>query len=389
MSGIYLDSHANARLAPEALDAMVRAYQRPGNPHAANAAGLYASSIVELARGQIASLIGAAASEVVFTSGATEANNLAIIGLARAAANAGDARRTIATSALEHPSVTEAAKALVREGFTHITLPVEGSGRLSIDALVSVVDAGDLLLVSVTAADGEIGAIQPLADIANLANSAGAIMHSDASQAAGRIKLDVEELGVDALSLSSHKLHGPAGVGALYISAAVGRPEPLLHGGGQERGLRPGTIPAALAAGFGAASALAESRKREDHAHCATLADAFERDLRERSVSYELNGARELRLPGSLNIRLQGVDGDSVVDALGENLTVSTGSACSSGKIESSHILRAIGLTEEEARSSIRLCFDRYNTIAEAAKAAESIAAIVTRFGIAAGEFVQ
>jgi cysteine desulfurase len=386
MSAIYLDTHANARLAPEAFEAMVRAYRHPGNPHAANAAGLHASSIVELARTQIASLIGGAPTEIVFTSGATEANNLAIIGFARAAAKAGDVRRTIATTVLEHPSVTEAAKALVREGFTHIVLPVEDSGRLSLDALSKVVEAGDLLLVSVTAADGEIGAIQPLADIANLARSAAAIMHSDASQAAGRIELDVEQLGIDALSISSHKLHGPVGVGALYISAAAGKPEPLLHGGGQERGLRPGTVPAALAAGFAAAAALAQSMRRDDQAHCTTLADAFERVLRERAVSYELNGRRKLRLPGSLNIRLKGVDGDSVVDALGEKLAVSTGSACSSGKMESSHILRAIGLTDDEARSSIRLCFDRYNTIEEAAKAAESSAAHVEPFWKAAGD---
>jgi cysteine desulfurase len=389
MSGIYLDAHANARLAPEALAAMMRAYRHPGNPHAANAAGLHASSIVELARNQIASLVCAAPSEIVFTSGATEANNLAIIGFAHAAATAGDTRRTIATSALEHPSVIEPANALMREGFRHISLPVDGSGRLSMDALGKAISAGDLLLVSVTAADGEVGAIQPLADIASLARSAGAIMHSDASQAAGRITLDVEQLGIDALSISSHKLHGPAGVGALYISAAAGKPEPLLHGGGQERALRPGTIPVALAAGFGAAAALAQSRMRNDQAHCATLAATFERALRELSVSYELNAGRESRLPGSLNIRLKGVDGDSVVDALGENLAVSTGSSCSSGKIESSHILRAIGLTEEEARSSIRLCFDRYNTIEEAAKAADSVATVVKRFGIAAGEFVQ
>ncbi|HXH51954.1 MAG TPA: cysteine desulfurase family protein [Sphingomicrobium sp.] len=389
MTSIYLDAHANARLAPEAMEAMSRAYAQPGNPHAANAAGLRASSIVEQARAQVASLISAAPSEIIFTSGATEANNLAIIGLSRAAASAGDRRRTIATSAVEHASVTEAAKALVREGFRHVILPVDSSGKVSVRALTNLADGGDLLLVSVTAADGEIGRIQPIADIGKAAHFAGAIVHSDASQSAGRVGVDVDHMDVDALSISSHKMHGPAGIGALYINPAIVRPEPLLHGGGQERGIRPGTIPVALACGFGAAAAVAQSRKVADRVHCTALVEQFEAMLRARSVSFRVNGEREQRLPGSLNIRFGGVDGDSVIDALGENLAVSTGSACSSGKLEGSHVLRAIGLSEEEARSSVRLCFDRYNTPEEAAMAAESIAAVVKRFGIAAGEFVQ
>jgi cysteine desulfurase len=255
--------------------------------------------------------------------------------------------------------------------------------------LANVAEGGDLLLVSITAADGEIGYIQPFNDIVAITHAKGAIMHSDASQAAGRIELDVEQAGVDALSISSHKLHGPAGIGALYISAAAGRPQALIHGGGQEQGLRPGTIPAALAAGFGAAAELAKSRKLADQAHAADLVAAFEHTLRDLSVSYELNGVREPRLPGSLNLRLHGADGDSLVDGLGEMLAISTGSACSSGKVDSSLVLRAIGLSDEEARSSVRLCFDRYNTIEEAAMAANSIAGVLKRFGIAAGEFVQ
>jgi cysteine desulfurase len=389
MNGIYLDAHANARLAPEALDAMVAAYGRPGNPHAANAAGLRASAVVEQARAQIGSLISASANDLVFTSGATEANNLAIMGLARAAASAGNPKRRIATSALEHPSVSEAAKALVAEGFSHIVIPVDARGQISLDALIEVANAGDLLLTSMTWADGEVGAIQPLSDITNIAHAAGAIVHSDASQAAGRIDVDVDRINVDALSVSSHKIHGPAGIGALYLSPGLGKPKPLMHGGGQERSIRPGTIPTALAAGFGAAASMAKLRRTEDQAHCVTLVQRFEDSLLKSSVRYEINGGREHRLPGSVNIRIDGIDGDAVVDALGDALAVSTGSACSSGKIDGSQALRAIGLTEVQARSSLRCCFDRYNTVEEADAAAEAIAAVVKRFGIAAGEFVQ
>jgi len=389
MSGIYLDAHANARLAPEALDAMVAAYSRPGNPHAANAAGLRANSIIEEARAQIGSLICASATDLVFTSGATEANNLAIMGLARAAASAGNPKRTIATSALEHPSVSEPAKALSREGFKHIIIPVDDSGQVCLEVLEEVANRGDLLLASITWADGEIGAIQPLMDIANIVHAAGAIVHSDASQAAGRVDVDVDRTNVDAMSVSSHKIHGPAGIGALYLGPGIGKPKALMHGGGQERGVRPGTIPTALAAGFGVAATIAKRRRAEDQAHCIALAQAFEAALLESSVTYKVNGGRGRRLPGSLNIRIGGVDGDSIVDALRDSVAVSTGSACASGKIEGSQTLRAIGLTETEARSSLRFCFDRYNTMEEASSAAQAIAAIVKRFGIAAGEFVQ
>lgn len=387
MSAIHLDGHATTRVAPEAIEAMLRQLAETGNPHAAHAAGQRAAANVEDGRAAIAALIGAQPSELFFTSGATEANNLALLGIARSAARAGLAARTVVTSRIEHPSVLGPAAMLEREGFRHVSLAVGPDGVVDLSALAATADA---LIVSVGLVNGELGTVQPIEQVAEIARTLGALVHCDGAQAVGRIPVDVFALDVDALSISSHKMYGPAGIGALFLSSAAAiRPEPLFAGGGQESGLRPGTVPAFLVAGFAAAARLAKAQMADDAARAEQLRDAFLAALGEHGADWVINGAGGPRVPGSLNMRFDGVEGDSIVDQVAGTISIATGSACSSGKVEPSHALTAIGLSPDQARSSIRLYFDRYLNEGDVSAAAATIARAVRRFSVVAGEVVQ
>lgn len=386
---ISLDHHATTPTATEVIEAMHPFWRdAPWNAHSSHAGGASAEMAVSRARGAIANLIGATSAELIFTSGATEANNLAMLGLAAAARRAVPERTRILTSAIEHKCVLEAARHLGKNGFSHEIVPVDADGILDLDRLEAMLGP-DVLLVAVMAANNEIGTIQPVSDVARLAHAAGALCHVDAAQAVGRISFDVLDTDCDTASLSAHKMYGPNGVGALYISAAAPlRPEPLLHGGGQEQGLRPGTLPVPLIVGFGRAAELAlDNRARAPQ--LVALAQAFLDELARLGITAELNGHREQRLPGSLNFRVRGSDAEAVIGRLGDRLHLSTGSACQSGELHGSYVLRALSLRDCDVSASFRACFGREHRPEDARRAAELLADALQTCDTGAGRVVQ
>lgn len=373
---VYLDNHASTAPDPAVLEIMQRvARDHYGNPAASHAFGWAAAKVVEDARASVAALIHAEPREIVFTSGATEADNLAILGLGAAWARPGH----IVASPLEHAAVDGPLAALAEGGWTVTRLPVGAAG---------VVDPGDLVpalrsdtrLVCCTAAQNEIGTLQPLAALGRICQERGVPLLADGAQAVGRVPVDVTRDGLALFSLSAHKLHGPKGVGALYVRRRGPRVAlaPLAHGGGQERGLRPGTPDVAGIAGFGEACRLAALRLEADAARLRGLAERFLTRLRAGLGGVVLNGDAERRLPGSLNLAFAGVPPGSLLAALPQ-LAVSTGSACASAGGGSSAVLAAIGLPKELAAASLRLCFSRTSTDEEADFAADAIIAAVLR----------
>lgn len=385
---VYLDGHATTPLAPEALTAMTPWWhQQVGNPNSPHRHGQFADAAVEAARERVANLVGASASEIYFTSGATEANNIAIIGTAMAARARGDLRTSLIVSQIEHKSVLNAAHALERDGFSVTPAPVEAGGRVDLRHLAAIV-SDNTLLISVMAANNEIGALQPLAEVTDIARQSGALLHVDAAQMAGKLPIAAGDF--DLVSLSSHKMYGPMGIGALYVSSASPfRPLPILHGGDQEGGLRPGTIATPLVVGFGAAADLAAARLRADAEHSAALADQFEQALRDRQVHFVRHGEAAHRLPGSVSVAFDGVDATELIAAVSGEISISEGSACQSGQMTPSHVLRAIGLSDSISRSTVRLYFGRYNIPAHAVIAAEAIAGAVAKFRLRTGDRVQ
>lgn len=371
---IYLDGHATTPLAPEAERAMAPWWRAAvGNPHSPHGAGQRAAQAVDVAREQVARLIGAAASEVVFTSGATEANALAIIGTARAAVARGDRRRRILVSAVEHKSVLACAASLLGEGFDVVAVPVTAAGVVTPEAVATRL-SGDVLLVSVMAANNEVGVLQPIEQIAYEARRAGALVHVDASQQVGKVAIDLSV--ADLASVSSHKMYGPGGVGALFISASAPlRPVPLFGGGGQEQGLRPGTLPTPLIVGFGAAAELAAQHLLLLDNRERGLVDRLVRRLLDAPLNFIINGLEADRLPGSLSLRFADCDAASLIARLSREVSLAEGSACTSGQITPSHVLTAMGLSAAEASSTVRIFCGRYNTEAEIDAAAEAIAA--------------
>lgn len=385
---VYLDGHATTPVAPEALAAMTPWWhQQVGNPNSPHRHGQFADAAVEAARERVAKLIGASSSEIHFTSGATEANNLAIVGSALAARARGDLRTALVVSQIEHKSVLNAAYALEKDGFSVTIAPVNASGRMNLQSLAAMV-SDNTLLISVMAANNEIGTLQPLAEIVDIARQSGALLHVDAAQMVGKLPFNAGAF--DLVSLSSHKMYGPMGIGALYVSSASPfRPLPILHGGDQEGGLRPGTIATPLVVGFGAAAELAAARLQADAGHSATLADEFERALRDRQVRFIRHGEAMQRLPGSVSIAFDGVDATELIAAVSADVSISEGSACQSGKITPSHVLRAIGLSDSLSRSTVRLYFGRYNTETHAVIAANAIAGAVAKLRLRTGGRVQ
>lgn len=370
---IYLDGHATTPLAPEAEAAMAPWWHhRAGNAHSPHRRGIEASAAIEQARANVASLVGAAPQEIVFTSGATEANNIAIIGVAEAAQRAGDTRRQIIVSAIEHKSVLSAARSLEERGFDVQVCPAGKDGRLDTGAFERMLSE-QTLLVSVMAANNEIGTVQPIETVLPMIRAVGAMIHVDAAQLAGKLPTYVADY--DYSSISSHKMYGPMGVGALFISSAAQyRPRPLFHGGVQELGLRPGTLPTPLIAGFGAAAKLAANRLQEDGIHGRALANCLITGLAARQVRFRRNVPSEYQLPGSLSLGLFGVDAPSLIDVLADKVCLSEGSACTSGQIQSSHVLAALGFSDAESRETIRIYCGRYNDISQIDYAVTAIA---------------
>jgi cysteine desulfurase len=375
MQLIQLDHHASTPCAAEAVAAMEPFLSEiPFNAHSAHGGGAIAARAVARARTSVADLIGASPDEIVFTSGATEANNIALLGLARAELENGGRRRRILFSAIEHKCVIEAAAYLGRSGFVAEALPVGRDGILAPATLADRID-DDVLLVSVMAANNEIGTVQPIAELSAIAHRRGALLHSDLAQMAGKLPFEVLDAGCDLASLSAHKLYGPKGVGALFVAASASmRPRPIMFGGGQEEGLRPGTLPVAAIVGFGAAADLCARRLQADSGRLRMLAAEFLARLAALGIRFAQNGDPVRRLPGSLNLRFAGADAVAILDRIGDHLLLSAGSACSAGARRSSHVLRAIGLSPEEAAASLRIGFGRGNDIAQAMVAADLIA---------------
>ena len=360
---IYLDNQATTACDPRVVAAMLPFFtEHFGNPHSAeHEMGRFAEAAVETARGHIAALIGADPREIVFTSGATESNNIAIKGLARHAARAGSERRRIVTVATEHKCVLESVADLAEEGFEPVFLPVRLDGTLDPDKVRAAL-AEPTLLLSVMAVNNETGVIQDLAALATQAHAAGALFHTDAAQAAGKIPLDVAAMGIDLLSISGHKLYGPKGVGALYVRRRPRvRLAPLFSGGGQERGLRAGTLPAPLIVGLGEACRIATAEMAADHARIAVLRDHLLATLRGALPGLVLNADPERRIPGNLNLTFPAATAQAMMAAMPE-LCVSTGSACSSAEIEPSYVLRAIGLSEAQAARTLRIGIGRFTS---------------------------
>ena len=371
---VYLDYQATTPMDPRAFAVMAPYFtEKFANPHSVeHAAGRAVAEDVEAARREVAALIGADPREIVFTSGATEANNLAIKGAARFAREHRGKDHVI-TLQSEHKCVLESMKRLEREGFRLTVLPVGRDGLADLDQLTDALDE-KTALVSVMSVNNEIGVIQPTAAIAALCHEAGALFHSDAAQAAGKIALSVEEEGVDLMSLSGHKLYGPKGIGVLYVRRRPrARLEPMMDGGGQERGLRSGTLPAPLVIGLGEACRLAREERESEAERLLDLRARLFDGLTARIEGVSLNGSPDARIPGNLNLRIDGVDAQALIAEVPE-LSFSTGSACSSAEVEPSYVLRALGLGEGEARECFRLALGRFSSEAEVDFAVEALA---------------
>ncbi|MCY4002699.1 MAG: cysteine desulfurase family protein [Rhodospirillales bacterium] len=357
-SPVYLDHLASTPLDPRVKAAMARHENLYGNPHTtSHLAGIEAARAVEAARRQVARAIGGDARRVVFTSGATEANNLALFGVARAAST----RRRIITVRTEHSSVLEPVQALGQEGFEVEQLPVQADGLVDLDAVERAVDERTLL-VSVMHVNNETGTIQPVPAIAAICRRVGAFLHSDCAQSLGRLSLDIRQHGADLLTLSAHKCYGPKGIGALYVGSRVRKHiKPITLGGGQEGGLRPGTLPVPLCIGFGEACRAAVVDVHGDAARMAGQAGELLDAIFKAFPDAQLNGSHRDRVPGAFNVCFPWGSGDELLNVF-EGIQVSSGSACASTISEPSPVLMAHGLSPVEAGRSLRFCVGRFTT---------------------------
>lgn len=381
---VYLDNQATTPCDPRVVQAMLPWFTEDfGNAHSAeHAMGRTAEAAVEQARAEVAALIGAEAREVVFTSGATESNNLAIKGAARFAASMGDGRRRVITVTTEHKCVLESVRDLAAEGFEPVVLPVRPDGLLDPAVLAEALQV-PTLLVSVMAVNNETGVIQDSPAIAAQVRAAGALMHVDAAQAAGKIPVDVRAWDVDLLSVTAHKLYGPKGVGALYVRRRPRvRISPLLSGGGQERGLRSGTLPVPLLVGFGLACRLAGQEMAAEAARIGALRARLEAALRDGVPGLVVNAAAP-RIAGNLHLTFPAAPAAALMAACPE-LCVSTGSACSSAEITPSHVLGAMGFSVDRAARSLRIGIGRFTSAADVDFAAGQLAAAHTTVSVEA-----
>jgi len=378
---IYLDNQATTTCDPRVLAAMLPFFsEKFGNPHSIeHGHGRMAETAVETARGEVAALIGAEGREIIFTSGATESNNIAIKGAARYARRHGVDRRRVISVVTEHPCVRESVADLAEDGFEPIFLPVQSDGRLDPERLRAALTV-PTLVVSVMTANNEIGVIQDIATLSEISRVAGALFHTDAAQGVGKIDVNVKGQGIDLLSLSGHKIYGPKGVGALYVRRRPrARLDPLFSGGGQERGLRSGTLPTPLIVGLGTACRIAAAEMESEGRRVLALREGMMTRLRAAIPGLILNGSVEHRLPGNLNLTFPDQLAQTIMAACPE-LCVSTGSACSSADIEPSYVLRALGLNAEAASRSLRIGIGRFTSPTDI-EGAVSALVTATRFG--------
>jgi cysteine desulfurase len=375
---IFMDNNSTTRVDPRVVEAMLPYFTE----HFGNAAsrhhafGWKAAEAVEQAREQVAAIIGAAAREIVFTSGATESNNLALKGAASMARGKGD---HIITAATEHKAVIDPCKHLEREGFRVTFLPVDEFGRVSVDQVADVMTERTIM-VSIMAANNEIGTLQPFRDIGRRCKERGVLFHCDAVQAVGKIAVDVEDAGIDLLSMSAHKLYGPKGTGALYVRRRNPhvRLDPILDGGGHERGMRSGTLAVPSIVGFGLACELCRQEMPTEAERLRDLRERLRQGIMDRLNDTFVNGHPTERLPGNINLSFAYVDGDALLMAM-KNIAVSSGSACTSATIEPSYVLKALGVPDDLAHSSIRFGLGRFNTAGEVDYAVAEVTEAVTR----------
>jgi cysteine desulfurase len=375
---VYMDNHATTAMDSRVLQEMMPYLtEKFGNAASRNHAfGWVAEEGVEKARAQIAKLIGATAKEIVFTSGATESDNLAIKGVAEVYRQKGD---HIITAVTEHKAVLDTCKRLETSGYRVTYLPVRKDGLIDLEELKRAVD-DKTILVTIMAANNEIGVLQPLDDIGKLCHERGIIFHTDAAQAVGKIPLDVNRQNLDLLSISGHKLHGPKGVGALYVrrrNPAV-KLAPILDGGGHERGMRSGTLNVPGIVGLGKACEIASQEMREESCKLAGLRNRLRERIMTRLDEVYINGSMEHRLPGNLNLTFTHVEGESLLMGIND-IAVSSGSACTSATLEPSYVLKALGADDDLAHSSIRFGLGRFNTEVEVDYVADRVVETVSR----------
>lgn len=360
MKAIYLDYAATSPVRSEALEAMLPFFQAEyANPGSLHDFGQRNREAIELARKQIARAIGASSPrEVIFTGSGSEANNLAILGTARKHRHRGN---HIVTSSIEHPSVLQVCKHLEREGFQVTYLPVNSYGQVSVSDLKKAL-TDQTILVSIMAANNEVGTLQPIAEIGRLIAETPILFHTDAMQFFGKLPLSVQDFGADLMSISGHKIYGPKGIGALYVKKGT-RIDPVLFGGGQERGLRPGTLNTPAIIGFGTAAYLAAKEVTFERKRLSRLRDHCWQRIKEEIGQVDLNGHPSSRLPNNLNLSFHGVEGQAVLLELNrKQIYVSSGSACSAGKHAPSHVLVAMGKSEDAAYQSVRISFGKETT---------------------------
>ncbi|HEY1188335.1 MAG TPA: IscS subfamily cysteine desulfurase [Gemmata sp.] len=375
---VYMDNNATTRTDPRVVDAMLPYFtEKYGNAASRNHPfGWAAEEAVETARGQIAGIIGAGAKEIIFTSGATESNNLALKGVAAMYKKKGN---HIVTQATEHKAVLDTCKRLERDGFQVTYLPVDKFGQVSAEQIRAAL-TDKTVLVSIMAANNEIGSLQPIRDIGRLCKEKGVLFHTDAVQAVGKVPLDVEDMGIDLLSLTAHKIYGPKGIGALYVRKKDPRVrlEPQIDGGGHERGMRSGTLPVPLIVGLGAACEIAKNEMGEEVARTFALRERLRKGIMDKLPESYLNGHPTERLPGNANISFAYVEGEGLMMGI-KDVAVSSGSACTSASLEPSYVLRALGVGDELAHSSIRFGLGRFNTEADVDFVVELVTREVTR----------
>jgi len=389
MNRVYLDYNATTPVEPQVLDAMLPYFSGDfANSSSIHTPGQRARAAVETAREQVAALIGATPQEIVFTSGGTESDNHAIFGvlnslvaqpiLAVRSQSAQSAAPHIITTTIEHEAVLNACQAAEKQGATVTYLPVDQEGRVDPEAVLRAIRP-ETHLVTIMHANNELGTVQPLEEIGRIAKEHKIYFHTDAVQSAGKIPIDVNALSVDLLSLSGHKLYAPKGVGALYVRSGT-RLQQLLYGGHHQRGFRPGTENVAGIVGLGKAAEIARNSLANDAKHVSVLRDKLERGLLERIPQVRVNGSLAPRTPNTTNIMFAGIEGEALVIALDlKGLACSVGAACSSGAVEPSHVLTAIGLSQEEAKSSLRFSLGRHTTESEIDFALEVIPAAVAQ----------
>ncbi len=374
---IYLDYQSTTPCDPRVVEKMLPYFtEKFGNPHSrSHAYGWQAEEACEIARGEVARLIGASEKEIVFTSGATEANNLALKGVARFY---GDQKRHIISCVTEHKCVLDTCRHLEREGFEITYLPVQQNGLIDLTEFKRALRP-DTLIVSIMAVNNEIGVIQPIAEIGKLCRDNGTFFHTDAAQAFGKIPLDVEAMNIDMMSISGHKIYAPKGIGALYVRRRPRvRLEALIHGGGQERGMRSGTLPTPLVVGLGEAARLAGAEMGTEAERIRSLSEKFMTAIHDNIKDVYLNGDREQRWPGNINLSFAYIEGESMIMAI-KDLAVSSGSACTSASLEPSYVLRSLGVSEELAHTSIRFGIGRFTTEAEIDKAIEIVCGAIDK----------